>query len=124
MEIKLKKYQNIYIIMLEGELDLYNAPKLENVFNSLVSKNIASFVVDFNDVDYIDSSGVGILLKIHSITKSKNLSFLLSSVSGEVLNVFTLTNLVKFFSISEDYQQGIKRLLKKTVTQNGAVIND
>ena len=124
MEIKLKRYHQIYIILLEGELDLYNAPELEKVFQNLIKKGVKSFVLDLGNINYIDSSGVGMLLKLNSITKEENLDFVMSTVEGEVLNVLNLTNLIKFFPIEPGYREALKKLLNKTSTANGVAIND
>jgi anti-sigma B factor antagonist len=119
MEIKLRKYRDIYILMLKGELDLYNATDLERMFLTLVNKGIDSFILDFEDIVYIDSSGVGILLKLNRIAKGKDLNFMLSGVNGEVLNVLTLSNLIKFFPVTDTYQKAVKKLLKQTDALSG-----
>ena len=118
MEIKLKKYQEIFIMFLDGELDLYNAPELEKTFMSLINKKAKYYVLDFEKVTYIDSSGVGVLLKLNGVAKSMQLKFVLSGVEGEVLNVLKLTNLIQFFPLADDYREGIKNIM------NGVVDND
>jgi anti-sigma B factor antagonist len=125
MEIKLKKHRKIYLIILSGELDLYNAPKLERAFSSLKAKGAEFLIIDFDEVDYIDSSGVGILIKLKSLSASGKIVFMLSGIKGEVLNVLKLTNLIKFFPISPTLQSGIKKLLGDTEKlPDGASIDD
>ena len=41
MTIKLKKNNNIYVIELNGELDLYNAYKVKTLYNKMAEKGIA-----------------------------------------------------------------------------------
>lgn len=113
MEIKLKKINTIYILLLEGELDLYNATNVEKAFNIIIKKGATSVIVDFSNTSYIDSSGVGLLLKLNSLAKAQQLDFLLSGVNGEVLNVLKLTNLIKFFPQVDSYREGIKSLMVK-----------
>ena len=125
MEIKLKRFKSIYIMMLEGELDLYNAPRLEKLFISLSSKGVRSFLIDFSSVSYIDSSGVGTLLKLNSIARSGSLDLVLCSIEGEVMNVLKLTNLIQFFPSAENYREGIRKLLRESQHINhGAEVND
>lgn len=111
-------------MLLNGELDLYNAPRLEKIFNALVQKDKLSFIIDFENVKYIDSSGIGVLLKINGIAKGRDLDFILSSINGEVHNVLKLTNLIQFFPIVENYQSGVKKLLKNTRFSNGEAASD
>lgn len=120
MEINIKRFKTIYIFLLNGELDLYNASKVEKYFHSVCSRDITALILDFEDVSYIDSSGLGSLLKLKSLSSEKKLNFCLSSVTGEVLNVLKLTNLTRFFSISENYQQGIKNFLNGADTDESS----
>ena len=124
MEIKLKKYHNICIIFPAGELDLYNAPELERIFNNMITKGFKAFVLDLGNVNYIDSSGVGLLLKLKSTAEKKKIDYLMSTIEGEVLNVLRLTNLIQFFPIEADFQKAVKKLLKSISLVNGAKIND
>jgi len=108
MEIRIRKFREIYIIILEGELDLYNAPRLEACFRTVHSRGAAALILDFENVTYIDSSGIGILLKLKNMSSENSLKFTISGVDGEVLNVLKLTNLLPFFSLAENYRQGIR----------------
>lgn len=113
MEIKLKRYRNIHILLLTGELDLYNAPKLEKGFDTLRKRGIKTLIIDFSEISYIDSSGVGILLKLKRMSEPQTMNFILSGVTGEVLNVLSLTNLLQFFRIEKTHQIALKKLLQK-----------
>lgn len=117
MEIKIRKYRDIHIIILEGELDLYNAPDLERAFTALMNKGVSSFILDFEKVNYIDSSGVGILLKLRNLSDGNNLRFLLSSIEGEVSNVLKLTNLFRLFISVPDYRSGVKVIERNLISR-------
>ena len=111
MDTRIKRFRDIYILLLEGELDLYHTPAVEEQFYKLCRMGIHRLILDLEEVSYIDSSGVGILLKLKNLSMEKKVNFSLSGVAGEVLNVLKLTNLVPFFSIADTYQQGIVRFL-------------
>ncbi|MDC7125527.1 MAG: STAS domain-containing protein [Spirochaetales bacterium] len=119
MEIKLKRFHGIYIIFIEGELDLYNAPKLETAFTTLVDKGVDSLILDLGRISYIDSSGIGLLLKLNSKAKKEQLGFVLSGVGGEVLHVLQLTNLIDFFPRAKTYREGLESLLNHKKAANG-----
>jgi anti-sigma B factor antagonist len=59
MTLKLKKYKERYVIDLEGELDLYNAYKLKTLYQKMTEKGIQSIVINLENLDYLDSSGLG-----------------------------------------------------------------
>jgi anti-sigma B factor antagonist len=64
LDIKIKKYETIYIIQLSGKLTLYTVEALNKAFNDLMGQNIDNFIIDMTQVEYIDSSGIGLFVNI------------------------------------------------------------
>ncbi|MFP4382893.1 MAG: STAS domain-containing protein [Spirochaetia bacterium] len=110
MELKLKRKGDIYIINIEGEMDLYNAEQLRNLFHKMVGKNVTKFVFNMEKVTYIDSSGIGTLINIYSVTRKKKLKMLLSNVSGTTLKVMELTKLAGFFPLAPSINDALRTL--------------
>ena len=55
MELKIRKNGEIYIIDVNGEMDLYNSYKLKELVMKMIEKNVKLFVINLEQVDYIDS---------------------------------------------------------------------
>lgn len=53
----------LHILSIRGELDLDTAPKLERELESLESTEVAGLLVDLSQCDFIDSTGVALLVK-------------------------------------------------------------
>ena len=68
MELKIRKSGAIYIIDVNGEMDLYNSYKLKELILKMIDKNIEKYIINLEKVDYIDSSGIGALIYICSDT--------------------------------------------------------
>ena len=73
MELKIRKSNEIYIIDVNGEMDLYNSYKLKELVMKMLEKKVVNFVINLEQVDYIDSSGIGALIYICSTIKKMNL---------------------------------------------------
>ena len=73
MELKIRKNGDVYIIDVTGEMDLYNSYKLKELVMKMLEKNVKNFVINLEQVDYIDSSGIGALIYICSTIKKMNL---------------------------------------------------
>ena len=99
MEIKLKRYSSTYIIEVIGDMDLYNTQELKDVVAKMIQKNIRNFVVDLAKVDYIDSSGIGVLIHIYSSIKKSGRLLKISNIHGLVEKVIKLTKLFQYFPI-------------------------
>ena len=66
MDIKIRKFEENYIIDVSGEIDLYNAFRLKEVVHGMMEKHICIFILNLKKVSYIDSSGIGALLSINA----------------------------------------------------------
>ena len=53
------------VVGVTGELDVATAPALRDAVLGLLNRGVDSFVLDLRGVTFIDSTGVGSLLRIH-----------------------------------------------------------
>ncbi|MDR2211957.1 MAG: anti-sigma factor antagonist [Spirochaetaceae bacterium] len=107
MELKIRKNAEIYIIDVLGEMDLYNSYKLKELIMKMIEKKIERFIINLEDVEYIDSSGIGALIYITSTIKKVNLKLAITNVHGSVKKVIELTKLSGFFPILQTLEEAI-----------------
>ena len=107
MELKIRKNGEIYIIDVNGEMDLYNSYKLKELVMKMLEKNVKNFIINLEQVDYIDSSGIGALIYIYSTMKKMNLKFAISNVHGSVKKVIELTKLMGYFPIANSVEEAL-----------------
>ena len=110
MELKIRKNGEIYNIDVNGEMDLYNSYKLKELVMKMLEKNVKKFIINLEQVDYIDSSGIGALIFICSTIKKMNLKLSISNVHGSVKKVIELTKLMGYFPISNSVEEAILSL--------------
>ncbi|MCQ2610166.1 MAG: anti-sigma factor antagonist [Treponema sp.] len=107
MELKIRKNGEVYIIDVNGEMDLYNSYKLKELVMKMLEKNVKNFIINLEQVDYIDSSGIGALIYICSTMKKMNLKFAISNVHGSVKKVIELTKLMGYFPIANSVEEAL-----------------
>lgn len=107
MELKIRKNGEVYIIDVAGEMDLYNSYKLKELVMKMLEKNVKSFIINLEQVDYIDSSGIGALIYICSTIKKMNLKLAISNVHGSVKKVIELTKLTTYFPIANSVEEAL-----------------
>lgn len=112
MELKIRKNGEIYIVDVNGEMDLYNSYKLKELVMKMLEKNVKKFVINLEQVDYIDSSGISALIFICSTIKKMNLKLSISNVHGSVKKVIELTKLMGYFPISNSVEEAVLTLSK------------
>ena len=110
MEIKLKKYSSIYIVEIVGDMDLYSAFELKDIIAKMLAKGISLFILDLGKVDYIDSSGIGVLIHTYSTIKKANKKLKITGVHGSVEKVIRLTKLTQYFPIVPTSKEAVAQL--------------
>ena len=110
MELKIRKYGDNYIIDVNGEMDLYNSYKLKELVMKMLEKKVSRFIINLENVDYIDSSGIGALIYICSTVKKLGLRLFIANIHGSVKKVIELTKLMGYFPIAGTIDEALHRM--------------
>jgi len=109
MELKIRKNEEVYIIDVDGEMDLYNSYKLKELVMKMLEKNVEKFIINLEKVDYLDSSGIGALIYICSTIKKMNLKLVIANIHGSVKKVIELTKLMGYFPIANSIEEAMEK---------------
>ncbi|MFP4378503.1 MAG: STAS domain-containing protein [Spirochaetales bacterium] len=110
MEIHVENHDPVVVAKIEGEIDLFHSKMLKEQFNKFVADNEDKICFDFQDVSYIDSSGIGALLYMFSESKKRNVGLCYARVHGSMLKVIELTKLTRYLPLVDDVESGIAKL--------------
>lgn len=84
-----------------GEVDIFTSPELKNKVFDLIEENNADIIINGESLDYIDSTGLGILMSIYKKVQEKNLNFKIRNLKPNIYKLFDITGLNKVFNIQE-----------------------
>jgi anti-sigma B factor antagonist len=122
LELKLNSLGKVKIIEIHGKFDIENTEEFEALFQKQMESSPSILVIDMNKLEYIDSSGIGSLIKSLNTIKNKKGNLILVGLNNMILNVFKLAKLDMFFQImnneefknkfSENDDSDIDKLLK------------
>ena len=93
-----KTENDILIITVSGEIDLENSGNLRQQIHGALDDNSA-VSVDMSYVNYIDSSGIAVLIESKQKASEGNKDFKIIKPSEAVLSVLKLAKLNSFFNI-------------------------
>ena len=110
MEVKLKTKNGVLLVELQEEIDLFHANKLKLYFNKIFESSHTRIILNFQDVTYIDSSGIGALLNIYKETKKRNIRMFFVNIHGSVKKVIELTKLDDYFPILRSEDEAMEQL--------------
>ena len=88
-----------YVVDLSGEIDVYTAPKLREKLISLVEAGSYQLIVDMEGVDFLDSTGLGVLVGGLKRVRAHDGWIDLVCTQSRILRIFRITGLNKVFSI-------------------------
>ena len=89
------------ILAVRGEVDVYTAPRFRERLIELVSQGHHRILVDLEGVDFLDSTGLGVLVGGLKRVRSHDGELALVCTQRRILKVFEITGLTKVFSIHE-----------------------
>jgi anti-sigma B factor antagonist len=95
------------VVDVEGEIDIYTAPRLRELLTDLVSKNNYQIVVNLEKVGFLDSTGLAVLVGGLKRVRAHDGSLDLVCTREQVLRIFRITGLTKVFGIYETVDQAI-----------------
>lgn len=91
--------QNTWNVEIHGEIDISSKSTFKDELLQLNNEKQLDFVFNCENLEYIDSTGLGVLISFYKNVKvnEKNVHF--EKLKPSIAKVFTLTGLDKIFSI-------------------------
>ncbi len=89
----------IEIVDVEGEIDVYTAPRLRELLIDLVNSGHYQLVVNMEKVEFLDSTGLGVLVGGLKRVRAHDGSLDLVCTQERILKIFRITGLTKVFGI-------------------------
>lgn len=86
-------------VVLKGKIYVDEATMLREEIFPLIEKGQKQFVFHLSDVDYIDSSGLGVMVAIQKRALQNGGGVIIKGLFGSVKELFELTRLTKVFEI-------------------------
>src|SRR5580658_9504636 len=93
------------VLAVRGEVDVYSAPRLREKLVELVSEGHRQIVADLEAVDFLDSTGLGVLVGGLKRLRSHDGDLTLVCSQPRILKVFEITGLTTVFRIADSVQE-------------------
>jgi anti-sigma B factor antagonist len=90
MEIEQKEQGNNTILKVSGEIDYINFVILKEAIFKLINNRVPSIVLDFIDLDFMDSSGIGLLVTSHKAVSAYGGTIGLINIREDILALLKL----------------------------------
>lgn len=109
MYLKFDKQDNKLIVYLIGELDHHSAEEVRVKIDDRIDRdNIKSLIMNFNDVTFMDSSGIGVVIGRFKKLQGRGGKVCVIEVNSRVDKVFKLSGLYKIINSYENLEEAIR----------------
>ena len=102
----------ISILYIKGYLDAHTAQELENEFQELVDAKKYNIVVNFKDLNYISSAGLGVFMGFIEDIRKNGGDIKLSNMKPKIYRVFDLLGFPTLYDIMDEENKAIETFNK------------
>jgi len=100
---------DVNLIDVKGYLDAHTAPELENEFNKLIDKKQFKVVVNFGELNYISSAGLGVFMAYVETMREHDGDIKFSNLKDDVYSIFDLLGFPVLYEFFKDEEDAIKK---------------
>jgi len=98
-----RQVEGVTIVDLSGRITLGDASvAVRDVINDLMGKGNKKVLLNLRDVDYIDSSGIGLLVSSFTTVRSQGGQLKLVNLSKRIGDLLKITKLYSLFDIKDN----------------------
>jgi anti-sigma B factor antagonist len=91
----------VWHLRVSGEIDVASSPALRAKIGELIDQGAEQIVLELQDMTFIDSSGLGVLVgALKRLRELDRRDLVLSGLQGPPRRVFEITGLTQLFSIT------------------------
>jgi len=108
LEISQREREGVAIVDLRGRITVgEEASALREKFRELAASGNSRAVLNLREVEYIDSTGLGVLVMGHTGLRKAGGRLALEHLSGRSIELLVLTKLSTVFDVFDDEQQAV-----------------
>jgi anti-sigma B factor antagonist len=102
--------EGVAIIALSGEVDVYTSPRVKQEIVDLLNGGTTKLIVDLSGVEYLDSTGLGVLIGGLKRARERDGDLKLLCDNPRILRIFEITGLTKIFDIHRTEAEALEKL--------------
>jgi|SRR5690606_12110875 anti-sigma B factor antagonist len=99
IQVNLEEIDNNLTGFIRGEIDAHTAPVLREKLEAFQNQDGLKAVLDLSDVDYMDSTGLGVFVAFYKSVNAKGGHVKLKGLSSRLKRLFDITGLGEIMDI-------------------------
>ena len=108
MNYKIREIGDVTIIDLEEDIITEHVEEFDEIFESLLSKSKYNIVINFRNINFLCSSGLGVIVSVFKKLKEQGGAIKLLNMNDRVRRLFEITRLNKLMEEFDDEDSAVK----------------
>ncbi len=105
---QVSEQNDIVIIALSGKImGGPEAGEINEQINNFIDKGKIKIIIDLENVEWMNSSGLGILIGVITTLKNNGGKLIVTNISERIMNLLRITKLVSVFDIEPDLDSAL-----------------
>lgn len=100
----------ICVLRPQGRIDSATGPALDDEITKSIASGAHRLLIDMENVDYISSAGLRVVLHAAKQTKSLGGHLVLCALNGQTREIFETSGFSRFLEISPSHEEAVSRL--------------
>ena len=92
-------------MLVRGEVDISTAPRLTATLDAAIHESKGAFVVDLCELEFLDSSGVTVLLRARAVLGRDERALLVICPPGPVRRIFEVAGIADLLALLDSRDQ-------------------
>ena len=103
MSVSIKQKNNIMVARIKGEIDHHTVPAIrDEIDDALVcAENVTELVLDFEEVSFMDSSGIGLVMGRYKLADSIGKAVSVINLSERDYKIMKMSGVEKLAKVSK-----------------------
>ena len=111
MEVEIDRFDDICAVTFkDSRLDAKSSILFREKIKNMIDNNNTNIILDFNKINFIDSSGLGAIVSVLKLI-GRNGKLVLCGISPIVMNSFVRTKMDKVFIMKSDKEDALKEFI-------------
>lgn len=98
LTIEKRMEDNKIVVLPSGDIDIVTSPDFKEVVLDMF-KDSNEILIDGENLEYMDSTGLGVLISLLKKTRSNNSKISLTNLKPNIYKLFDITGLTNVFEI-------------------------
>ena len=108
MEIHTRTVGDVHVLDITGKITLGEATQtMRHTISDLLENGGKKIVLNLTDVNYIDSSGIGELVRTYTTVTNKGRQLILLNLTKKIKELLVITKLLTVFQVYENEQVAV-----------------